>query len=94
MGRGIGTVQRDALQYLGTRGYWASRAGEVAMHLFGLDWRPPFTSPAYQTTARALRTLAERGLVEMTSAGLYRIPQPGENQFEWRDFEPDPSWWR
>ena len=87
MGRGLGALQRDALNYLGTRGYWAARAGEVAMHIFGLDWQPPFTSPEYQTSARALRTLAERGLVEKTSAGLYRIPQPDRELFEWRGFE-------
>ena len=89
MGRGFGAVQQEALEYLGTRGYWATRAGEVAMHIFGLDWQPPFRSSEYQTSARAMRTLAKRGLVEKTSAGLYRIPQSGENQFEWRDFEPD-----
>ena len=91
MGRGIGTVQQESLNYLGTLGGWAGRAGEVAMHIFGLDWQPPFTSAAYQTTARALRTLAERGLVEKTSAGLYRIPQPSEMQYEWHVFEPDPK---
>lgn len=91
MGRGIGAVQQDALNYLGTLDGWAARAGEVAMHLFGLDWRPPFTSAEYQASARALRTLAERGLVEKTSAGLYRIPQPSEMQYEWHGFEPYPK---
>ena len=82
MGRGIGTVQKDTLEYLGTRGYWAVRAGELAMHIYDLDWQPPFTSSEYQTSARALRTLADRGLVEKTSPGLFRIPQPSEMQYE------------
>jgi len=61
------------------------------MHIYGLDWQPPFTSSEYQTSARALRTLAERGLVEKTSAGLYRVPQPSEMQYEWHGFEPAPK---
>ena len=59
------------------------------MHLFSLDWQPPFTSSEYQSSARALRKLVDRGLVERTSAGLYRIPQPEEEQYVWRGFEPD-----
>ena len=94
MGQGLGAVQQDALNYLGTQGYWASRAGEVAMVIYGLDWQPPFTSSEYQTTARALRTLVKRGMVEKTSVGLFRIPQPDGELFEWRGFEPDLKWWR
>ena len=94
MGRGLGAVQRDALEYLGTRGYWAARAGEVAMHCFGSSWQPSFASSEYQTTARALRTLVKRGMVEKTSVGLFRIPQPDGELFEWRGFEPDLKWWR
>ena len=94
MGRGLGTVQKGALEYLGTLGGWAGRAGEVAMHIFGLDWQPPFRSSEYQTSARALRTLVKRGMVEKTSVGLFRIPQPDGELFEWRGFEPDLKWWR
>lgn len=91
MGRGLGAVQQDALEYLGTLSGWAARAGRVAMHVFGLDWRPSFTSSEYQTTARALRTLAKRGLVERTSPGIYRVPQPGERRLQFREFKPDPE---
>ena len=91
MGRGLGTIQQDTLEFLGTLDGWAARADEVAMHIFGLEWQPPFTSPEYQTAARALRTLADRSLVEKTTAGLYRIPQPAESHFEWLDYQPDPK---
>lgn len=73
MGKGLGPIQTQTLEYLTGLEGWSARAGEVAIHIYGLDWRPPFRSAKYQTVARALRTLANRGLISETTAGLYRV---------------------
>ena len=77
MSRGLGWVERSALQFILDANGWCYGTREVTAHVFGLDFFE-HDSTARRSTSRALKRLVEKGLICERGPIPYYASEPGQ----------------
>lgn len=91
MGKGLGPIQRKVIKFLQGREGWSADIETIASDIFDLARPIQKSASAYQSTARALRSLENRGLVFYVAYGRWGITpfDPGPSPEDLTDLSPD-----